>query len=147
MHCIRHIVDYCAYGFAYKKPTHIWSSLKTWTQKGLTGGGRCGKCCPAGGWYTNSKGQRVHVHDVGLARDPDIGIRGQGATQKLNAIPQLLVQEWLEAAIQERKSDQQNVVIDLCCGYGSVLPVANKMGMKYIGVDVKDRMVQKRPSA
>ena len=35
-----------------------------------------------------------------------------------------VVQEWLEAAVREKKDIQQDVVIDLCCRYGSILPVA-----------------------
>jgi len=36
------IVDQCAFGRDYRKTTHVWNDIKSWTPTGSTGNGRCG---------------------------------------------------------------------------------------------------------
>ena len=139
-------VDYCAYGFEYMKPTHLWSTLLRWLPKGLTGTGTCMKCCPAGGWCTAEDGRRSYVHNIGLARDPKIGIRGDGSNKQLNAIPPMLHRECLVEALANRQDECQQVVLDLCAGYGSLKEVTAQMHLKYVAVGILDRITQKKPS-
>ena len=52
-------------------------------------------------------------------------------------IPERLAEETMAAAIQRRSSSKQRIVIDLFCGRASLAPVAKKLGLSYVGVDIK----------
>ena len=84
-------------------------------------------------------------HYLNLAQDPQDGIRGKGATQRLNSIPDPLIVELLSAslahnnAVYGKESDRKPVIIDLCSGYGSLKKAAEDLNMIYVGVDVQRR--------
>ena len=52
-------------------------------------------------------------------------------------IPERLSAETMTAAIQRRSSSKQRIVIDLFCGRASFAPVAKKLVLSYVGVDIK----------
>ena len=140
---IRQTVDYCAYGFSYRKSTDIWTSLLEWIPRGNTGSGRCQRECEQGSWYADGRGGFTFRHHINLAQDPKDGIRGPGARQQLNALPKHLLHEFLSTSLlqwRERGGGADGlppVLVDLCSGYGSLSEVATELGFQYIGVDVK----------
>ena len=134
---VRHTIDYCAYGAVVQKATDIWTSLVTWTPKGTAGDGRCHGRCGQGEWHTDAKGYQHYRHHKTLAQEPQKGYRGPGATKMKNSIPTALCDEWLQQAMQTRTSNKQKIVIDLCCGYRSMQPAAEALGLTYIGVDIR----------
>ena len=72
-------------------------------------------------------------HKAAYAQEP---ARQLPAHQKA-VIPEGLSAETMTAAIQRRSSSKQRIVIDLFCGRASLAPVARKLGLRYVGVDIK----------
>ena len=134
-------VDYCAFGYPYRKATDIWTSLLNWTPTGQTGSGRCERKCASGSWYMDEHGNVTYRHHLNLAQDPKDGLRGKGAKKFLNSLPSELTEEFLSLSLaswrEEHTDDRQPVLLDLCSGYGSLREVAEKLGYKYVGVDVR----------
>ena len=134
-------VDYCAFGYPYRKATDIWTSLLNWTPTGQTGSGRCERKCASGSWYMDERGNVTYRHHLNLAQDPKDGLRGKGAKKFLNSLPSELTEEFLSLSLaswrEEHTDDRQPVLLDLCSGYGSLREVAEKLGYKYVGVDVR----------
>ena len=135
-------VDYCAYGYLYRKSTDIWTSLSSWSPRGVTGSGRCETRCGQGCWFVSQSGRPTFRHFKNLAQHPRDGITGKGATEKLNSIPEDLVREILQASLREWREKGGTgtpILIDLCSGYGSVGKVAVQLGFTVISTDIKDR--------
>ena len=63
-----------------------------------------------------------------------------------NAVPELLLEEWMQALVRRRQSHpEQDTILDLCAGYQSLKPFAMKYGFNYIAVDtLGDRNVRRR---
>jgi hypothetical protein len=141
LHMHRYRVDYCSYDHVFKKPTHIWTNLK-WTPKGQTGNGMCGQCCGHGEVQPNGK----FNHYYGLAQEPIRGPRGVGANKLKNAVPDMLMQEWMASMIRRRKHfPDQNTIVDLCAGYQSLKPWVLANGFNYVAVDILgDRNLRRR---
>jgi len=147
-------VDYCAYGYSYRKSTDVWTSLMDWSPRGRTGSGRCEQSCGQGHWHLLDSGRITFRHHINLAQHPRDGIRGEGAAKQLNSLPPELVMEILTAALCEwprRFEDDPRspeftpdppVLIDLCSGYGSLEAVAHQLGMVYVAVDLVDKRPQ-----
>ena len=55
-------------------------------------------------------------------------------------IPPEWAREVLTEARKHATRDDQDVVIDLFCGYRSLAPVAKDLGLTYIGVDAEFRV-------
>lgn len=68
MAAVRQTVDYCAYGFQYRKSTDIWTSLTHWSPEGATGSGRCELSCGQGKWQLNDFGRLTFRHHINLAQ-------------------------------------------------------------------------------
>ena len=93
---VRREVHLCAYGHYYKKPTHIWTSVRGWRPKGerAEGDGYCRGMCGAG--REGDKGKWVHVYALGVASQKAKG--GRGRKEMKQAIPHGLHLEILRAA-------------------------------------------------
>ena len=128
---VKELIDQCAFGREFQKPTHLWHDLKSWSPKGVTGSGRCESRCGKGvmdrGYYKHFKG---------LAMEPYRKPRGKGQGKEKNLIPALLLEEVLLASSPSTQKLQGKVVIDLCSGFQSWKPVAQKFGCKYIAIDI-----------
>ena len=120
-------VDQCAFGKLTQKPTDLWTSLPQFRPVGSTGDGRCHERCGRG--YFTDRGTYRHVQ--AYAQEPSRQPRGSDRV----SIPPLLLEEVLGSAFDGSKS-KRRVVIDLYCGYRSVAPIAEALGMHYIGVDI-----------
>jgi len=139
-------VDYCAYGYLYKKATDIWTTVLDWVPFGITGTGRCERKCGSGSWHWTHSGKERYRHFVALAQQPEEGIIGQGASRALNSIPTSLgvellsasLSSWFSSSAAKMPSARQPVLIDLCAGYGSLRRAAEEVGMRYVGVDIRD---------
>jgi hypothetical protein len=119
-------IDMCAYGHLAQKPTDFWTNMATYTPMGNTGDGKCHQRCGRG--YIAPSGFYRHVS--AYAKEPHR--QPKGATRV--AIPQAWSSEVLGHSLKSA-APRRKVVIDLCCGFRSLLPVAQKMGLRYIGVD------------
>lgn len=104
---VKRIVDYCAFGTLYRKATNIWTNLIYWQPRGSTGDGRCRSRCGQGGWTKGASGRPSFRHHQVLAQDPVDGVTGKGANKIINAIPQPLTQELLQASLQSAHSPDQ----------------------------------------
>ena len=132
-HDVRRIrIDMCAYGHEAQKPTDFWTSLPAYLPEGTTGDGRCHQRCEKGFW--TEKGS--YVHPVAFAQEPSRQPRGS----KRCMIPPEWAREVLTEARKHATRDDQDVVIDLFCGYRSLAPVAKDLGLTYIGVDAEFRV-------
>ena len=120
-------VDQCAFGKLTQKPTDLWTSLSSFRPIGSTGDGRCHSRCGRG--YFTETGSYKHVQ--AYAQEPHRQPRGPDRV----SIPPLLLEEVLGSAFDESMMNEK-VVIDLYCGYRSVAPVAESLGIRYIGVDI-----------
>ena len=88
-------VDYCAYGRKDMKPTHIWTSVWSWVQRGTTGDGRCqgrGECHAMSGTR----------HEESVTRGKRKRGARQGTKAAKSAVPVQLLEEWYEAATRRR---------------------------------------------
>ena len=99
---------------------------------GSTGDGRCHNQCDAIAIVHHPDGSKRHR--AAYAQEP---ARQLPAHQKA-MIPERLSAETMAAAIQRRSSSKQRIVIDLFCGRASLAPVAKKLGLSYVGVDIKN---------
>jgi hypothetical protein len=73
-------VDYCAYNRRDMKPTHIWTSVWSWVQRGTIGDGRCqgrGAC-----------------HEESITGGKRKRGAGQGTKAAKSAVPVQLLEEW-----------------------------------------------------
>lgn len=143
----RKTVDYCAYGYPYRKSTDVWTSLLEWHPKGRTGSGRCERRCGQGNWTTTDTGALTFRHHVNLSQDPRDGLRGKGAKRVLNSLPPTLTEEILHASLHRWKLKGNRplgkpVLLDLCAGYGSMRATAEKLGYTYVAVDITNLMSQ-----
>ena len=128
----RDTVDQCAFGRDYRKTTDVFNDIEMWEPTGTTGNGRCGGQCKKGEFC---KG--YYRHFKALAMEPCRGPRGPGHTKEKNALPFGMLEEILLAAIKQTGMDPRGkVIIDLCSGFQSWLPVARKYGCTYVAVDV-----------
>ena len=115
-----------------KKPYSFWFSDSKFSPCGTTGTGLCEQKCLDG--FRNEKGMWEHAGKLG--RLPKDGPRGPGAIRIKNALPPLFVYEYLRHCVEHRTNAAQDVVIDLCCGWQSLKPVCEELGLHYIGVDI-----------
>ena len=125
----RKTVDECTMGHDAKKPTMIYTDMIDLEYVGSTGDGRCHNQCDAIVHHPDGSKR----HKAAYAQEP---ARQLPAHQKA-VIPERLSAETMTAAIQRRSSSKQRIVIDLFCGRASLAPVAKKLGLRYVGVDIK----------
>ena len=123
--------DSCAFNHpeGIMKPMSYWTNSDTYAAKGSTTDGLCRRRCLLG-QHTDAGGY-VHPHRVRELKKP----------KAKNA----LAPEWVEAVLQDainrRSSPSQTVVIDLFAGWQSIAPLAHKMGLGYIAVDVMGKRI------
>ena len=129
----RKLVDLCAYGWPFKKPTSIWTNGFDWEPMGNTGTGRCESKCQQG-MKNPATGKFAHFH--ALAMHPQRGTRGVGASRQKNGMPKRLLAEILWNAAQTTPLEGR-VVLDLCAGFQSLREVALEAGADYLAVDLK----------
>jgi hypothetical protein len=125
----RKTVDECTMGHDAKKPTMIYTDMIDLEYIGSTGDGRCHNLCDAIVHHPDGSKR----HKAAYAQEP---ARQLPAHQKA-VIPERLSAETMTAAIQRRSSSKQRIVIDSFCGRASLAPVARKLGLRYVGVDIK----------
>lgn len=129
---VKFTVDQCVFGRDYKKSTNIWSDDGSWCPSGITGDGRCHQRCGKGE-YVNG----YYRHFKALAMKPVRSPRGKGHTKEKNALPPQLLEEVLLSSLHKHKGHKgQRVIIDLCSGFQSWAPVAEKYGCVYVAIDV-----------
>ena len=75
-------------------------------------------------------------HDKALAMEPHRGPRGKGHERVKNALPPLLLEEVLLASVPHKRELKGKVIIDLCAGFQSWAPVADKFKCKYVAIDI-----------
>ena len=131
----------CAYKptIKAKKPMMLATSMDSYFPEGTTGNGLCnnGKC-----------GNMVNGSHIGqLGRHPRRGPRGIGATKLKNAYPEMWAEEYLRHAMDRaaKAGRQADIVVDIGSGWQSLKPVCQKLGLRYIGMDIQgDRNINKR---
>ena len=128
-------VDYCAYAAPYRKTTDIWTDLHDWEPCGSTGDGRCHHRCGQGGWGAEIDGRRSFYHHKALAGQPIDGVQGVGSKQYLSHIPSQLCDELLQ--VEGHPYGKKGVVLDLCCGWGSMEKPTLASGRSYLGIDLR----------
>ena len=133
----KHVVDYCAWDHLYEKHENIWVSEFGWQPTGTTGNGRCNSDCNFGSIRADTG---RHRHFKVLSGAADTGPTGPGIERQKDAVPQLLQQEILAAAIKHSPDTKRIYVLDVFAGYGSMRLAAKEMGLHYIGVDERDLM-------
>ncbi len=84
-------------------------------------------------WYHNSVCRDVWDDIFPIGTEPGNIERGDYPTQK----PEALLKRIIEAS-----SDQGDIVMDSFCGSGTTLAVAQKLGRKWIGVDINIGAIQ-----
>ena len=136
-------VDYCAYGKKYRKATNIWTTLKNWEPKGVTGNGRCGWKC--GQWCevgthcserTDEVTTRIgRQHKQAIGAEPSRLPRGPQQRQKIWSIPEMLQQEILDA--MPENTSGAKYMVDLFSGGESWRRQVEAKGYIYIGVDLR----------
>jgi len=124
-------IDQCVFGRDFRKTTHLWHDIQGYIPRGITGDGRCrGRC---------GKGEMKNgyfKHFRALAMEPHRGPRGVGSVKDKNAVPSLLLEEILLASVPRKSDLKGKVIIDLCAGFQSWAPVADKFKCKYVAVDI-----------
>ena len=122
----------CAFDYAIrcKKPMRVFTSMGTYEPVGTTGNGLCNN----GACGMIVKGG----HEGKLARDPKLGPRGAGATKAKNSLPEMWLEEIVTHAMQraEAAGRKADVVVDICAGWQSLRPVCEKLGLRYIALDI-----------
>jgi hypothetical protein len=128
---VRRTVHLCAFGHPFRKITDLWTGLINWQPTGTTGDGLCHQSCQQGSWD-----QGKYLHRLRIGNKNEFKAKGPGATALRNAMPHQLLQEVLDAALDEA-SPNQRIVIDLCAGYGSLQDVVLQTpGLIYVPVDI-----------
>ena len=123
-------VDQCTYGRLSRKSTHIFHD-STWTPHGTSGDGKCHESCGQGSIVN---GRFNHTQRYGSR--PELKPKGQGAIKVRNSVAPHLLEEILGHVIRESPNPRARIVIDLCSGYQSLGPIAQKLGCTYIAVDM-----------
>jgi len=131
------LIDLCAYGWPYKKPTNLWIKGFHFAPKGRTSTGRCEQRCGQG--EVNPKtGQFNHYFAAASERK----VRGKHMTCGMP--PELLAE--VLAAVAKEVDITNKVVLDLCSGFQSWKETALKAGCRYVAVDnLGDRAHRLRP--
>ena len=134
-----HVVEYCAMKAPFRKRENVWvTGLTNWEPEGTTGDGRChNKCGQQTSSTVSSTDSPGRIRTKAVHRHTE-QVQGQPAFRK-SAVPQLLLNEIISAAIDRNKSVKRTYVIDLFSGSGSMRRAAEAKGLKYIGVDTKHR--------
>ena len=133
-------VDQCAFKESTKKTTDLFTNMNKYAPEGTTGDGRCHRRCGQGTWTS----QRSFKHHQAVAQEP----HRKPTKQEVMSIPPMLTKEVLSHALENRSSEKQTIVIDLCCGYRSLQPVVEDLGLTYVGADIvmhQSHPVQKVP--
>ena len=125
-YCLKR-VDWCAFGDMKKKPTNLWTSLRSFRPNGTTGNGLCCQSCDSIIQSGNGK------HIEAIAQEP---ARRPTKENKM-AIPQMFTYELVAHLLQQRRNAKQTVVIDLFSGFQSIRPCVEAFGLKYISLDIK----------
>ena len=133
----RTTVMYCAYGYRYMKPTHLWTSLNNWKPCGITGDGKCGGRCGNGERHQREK-RCTFKHWEQLAGSNDRLPKG-GKTQ-LWSLPTMLTEE-IMAAVAVKQPDKK-YIIDLFAGGESWRPAVEQEGYVYVPVDIRKLMTK-----
>ena len=133
----RTTVMYCAYGYRYMKPTHLWTSLDNWKPCGNTGDGKCGGKCGNGERHQREK-RCTFKHWDQLAGSNDRLPKG-GKTQ-LWSLPTMLTEEIMQAVAV--KQPDKKYVIDLFAGGESWRPAVEQEGYIYVPVDIRKLMAK-----
>ena len=81
---------------------------------------------------TNSHQKRVFPEGAGT-----VCSRPAVATVRTKILSAMLLEQVLQAALDARTNDQQNIVIDVCAGHCSWRSVAEKAGLVYVPVDIR----------
>jgi hypothetical protein len=131
-------IDYCSYGYTYKKPTFIWTTLTEWEPTGQTGSGNCEQKCA--GRVENEAGSkangRKHKHTIaGGAERAVKSAKGKKKQLQLWSLPQELQQELMEL-IQKKQPDKE-VIFDMFAGGESWRETVEEAGHTYVAVDIK----------
>ena len=141
------MVHLCSFGWSFRKATNVWTIGFKWQPKGNTGTGRCEEACGQG---IHDRTTNRYCHFKTLSVHPDQGPRGKGATAERHQLPESMLEEVLQSADASTKGqdqeqqttthlEQRGVVVDICAGDESLRPVAEKMGLGYVGIDVKPK--------
>jgi hypothetical protein len=144
----RFTVTYCAYGYKYMKPTHIWTSMwdgdTAWKPKGSTGDGLCKGRCGSGDKHQSEKRETFrHWEQIaGPASRQPLGLNGATRKQQLWSLPSMLTQE-IMAHVAERQPGKK-YVIDLFAGGESWRKSVEEQGYVYVPVAIRRLMTQKR---
>jgi hypothetical protein len=133
----RTIVMYCAYGYRYMKPTHLWTSLSNWKLCGITRDGKCGGRCGNGERHQREK-RCTFKHWEQLAGSNDRLPKG-GKTQ-LWSLPTMLTEE-IMAAVAVKQPDKK-YIIDLFAGGESWRLAVEHEGYVYVPVDIRKLMTK-----
>ena len=126
---LRKTVDECTMGHDAKKPTMIYTDMIDLEYVGSTGDDQCHNQC--GTIVHHPDGSKRHR--AAYAQEP----ARQLPAHRNAVIPERSAEETMTAAIQRRSSSKQRIVINLFCGRASLAPVAKKLGLRYVGVDIK----------
>ena len=95
-------VHLCAYRHIYKKPTHIWTNVRSWKPQGCHEQGN-GKCMGAKGCEMGKVGPKGHWrHHYALGVASQKAWSGKGRSEMKQAIPHALHQELMMAGRQEK---------------------------------------------
>ena len=125
---VRHTVMYCAYGYRYMKPTHIWTTLRNWRPEGITGNGKCGGKCGQGERHQQEKRQTFrHWEQIAGTNDR----LPAGGKKQIWSLPELLTEEIMNALSTSQPAIEKKYVIDLFAGGESW------RGYVYIPVDLR----------
>ena len=87
---VRHLVNYCAFGGWYKKPTHIWTNIR-WQPRGVTGSGRCDNKCPSGDMGVHGRWK----HRYAIAQQSWRAVSGQGRVSMKSEVPAMIHKEMI----------------------------------------------------
>ena len=83
-------------------------------------------------WILSKKKQKLNIGKVADVMDYQNGYRAEGAWHP-EAIP-----EWLARLVIEATTEEDDIVLDPFAGSGTVLVVAEKLGRRWIGIEIKE---------
>jgi hypothetical protein len=130
-------IDYCAFDHPFMKQTDIWTSAKTWRPTGITGDGKCHGRCNSGEINTRTG---MYKHKKTIAGSVGRGPTGKNIKMQKSMVPDLMLDEILEAVCKANLNIKRRLVIDLFAGQGSLRSATLKRGLEYIAVDIIDRL-------